>query len=336
MDGFFCYFTVYDGFIKVFVRGVTIMEKVSNDFFIKHPQMSDAEEVTDLVALCDTEEIGEPDISLGDTLDLWNSIPLETDAWVALSPEGNQIIGYGFLEVTGKNRMDCCVFVHPQHKGRGVGSLILEKIEERAVKLAHAREGRHRLMNQVPFTNIKARNLLEKRDYQFTRLYERMKIVLQEEPQTHGVSLATNITIRPFQPNQDERTIFQVYDETFRDSWGYTEKDFTTWIQQKKGEQYDPKLWFIVWEDSTPVGFLMSRMQEDGLFIDLLGVRSQWRKQGIAQSLLLHTFNEAYIRGQNTVLLYVDSDSLTNAHRVYKQVGMKPDSQTALYAKELL
>jgi hypothetical protein len=63
-----------------------------------------------------------------------------------------------------------------------------------------------------------------------------------------------------------------IYDETFRDAWGYTKKDFSMWISQKKGDGYDPSLWFIVWKDSKPVGFLMSRMQEDGLFIDLLGV----------------------------------------------------------------
>jgi GNAT superfamily N-acetyltransferase len=302
------------------------------DFIIRHPQMEDAKEVTDLVALCDIEEIGEPDISLSDTLDMWNSFQLETDVWLAVSP-ANKIIGYAFVEVTGESRMDTCVFVHPQFKNHGIGSSLLTKVEERALVLASESKGEQKLMNQIPFTNTSARNLVEARGYQFSRLYKRMKINLMEQPKQLHFPAGTAIST--FKPDQDEETLFEVYDETFRDSWGYAKKEFSTWIHQKKGEDYDPTLWYIVWEGTKPVAFLMSRMQDDGLFIDLLGVKRPWRKQGIAQAMLLHVFQEAYRRGQHTILLYVDSDSLTNAHRVYYQVGMSPDSQTAVYCKVL-
>jgi mycothiol synthase len=300
-------------------------------FMIKHPTLEDAQAITDLVALCDIEEIGEPDISLSDVLDMWNSIQIETDAWMALS-ETNEIIGYGFVEVTGANRMDTCVFVHPHYKNQGIGSLLLKKVEERANVLAKGKAGEQKLMNQIPFTNMAARNLVEARGYQFSRLYERMKIELEGQPDQP--QLPEGIMLRSFQPDQDEETLFSIYDETFRDAWGYTKKDFSTWISQKKGDGYDPSLWFIVWKDSTPVGFLMSRMQEDGLFIDLLGVKREYRKHGIGKALLLHTFGLAYQRNQKTVLLYVDTDSLTNANLLYQQVGMTPHSQTAVYMKE--
>jgi mycothiol synthase len=302
------------------------------DFLIRHPQLGDAKEVTEMVAFCDIEEIGEPDISLSDTLDMWNSLQLETDAWVAIS-QANKIVGYAFLDVTGESRMDTCVFVHPHFKNHGIGSTLLTKVEERALVLASKSEGEQRLMNQIPFTNASARNLVEARGYRFSRLYKRMKINLTE--QSKQLNFPAGMVISSFIPDKDEETLFKIYDETFRDSWGYAKKEFLTWIHQKKGEQYDPSLWFIVWEDSKPVAFLMSRMQEDGLFIDLLGVKRPWRKQGIAQAMLLHVFQEAYQRGQNTIVLYVDSDSLTNAHRVYQQVGMRPDSQTAVYSKLL-
>jgi mycothiol synthase len=300
-------------------------------FMIKHPTLEDAQAVTDLVALCDIEEIGEPDISLSDVLDMWNSIQIETDAWMAVTAT-NEIIGYGFVEVTGANRMDTCVFVHPHYKNQGIGSLLLKKVEERANVLAKGKAGEQKLMNQIPFTNMAARNLVEANGYQFSRLYERMKIELEGQPDQP--LLPEGITLRTFQPDHDEETLFSIYDETFRDAWGYTKKDFSTWISQKKGDGYDPSLWFIVWKDSTPVGFLMSRMQEDGLFIDLLGVKREYRKHGIGKALLLHTFALAYHRHQKTVLLYVDTDSLTNANLLYQQVGMTPHSQTAVYMKE--
>lgn len=301
-------------------------------FIINHPKKENAQEITDLIALCDIEEIGEPDITLSDTLDMWNSISIETDSWVVLTTD-NKIVGYAFIELTGENRMDTCVFVHPNYKNQGIGSLLLTKVEERAVFLAKGREGNQKLMNQIPYTNASAKNLVEARGFQFSRLYKRMKIKLTEQPKQSNVS--DGITISVFQPNRDEETLFETYDETFRDSWGYSTKNFSEWIHSKKGEHYDPSLWFIVWEDSKPIGFLMSRMQEDGLFIDLLGVKRSWRKQGIGEAMLLHVFNEAYQRCQHTILLYVDTDSLTNAHQLYRKVGMTPDSQTAVYQKEL-
>jgi mycothiol synthase len=309
------------------------METEAKKFIIKHPTLEDAQAVTDLVSLCDIEEIGEPDISLSDVLDMWNSIQIETDAWIALSAT-NEIIGYGFVEVTGANRMDTCVFVHPQYKNQGIGSFLLNKVEERAYILAKGKDGEQKLMNQIPFTNTAARNLVENSGYQFSRLYERMKIVLEGQPNEHH--LPEGITLRSFQPDHDEEILFSIYDETFRDAWGYTKKDFSTWISQKKGDGYDPSLWFIVWKDSKPVGFLMSRMQDDGLFIDLLGVKREYRKHGIGKALLLHTFGLAYQRKQKTILLYVDSDSLTNANRLYQRVGMSPHSQTAVYLKQLI
>lgn len=309
------------------------MEKEIQKFRIKHPALEDAQAITDLVSLCDIEDIGEPDITLSDVLDMWNSIQIDTDAWIALST-AEEIIGYGFVEVTGTNRMDTCVFVHPQFKNQGIGSLLLNKVEERAHVLAEGKEGEQKLMNQISFTNTAARKLVEDRGYQFRRLYERMKIELEGQPSQP--QLPKGMTLQSFQSDHDEETLFSLYDETFRDAWGYTKKDFSTWISQKKGDGYDPSLWFLVWKDSKPVGFLMSRMQEDGLFIDLLGVKREYRKHGIGKALLLHTFGIAYQRNQKTILLYVDSDSLTNANRLYQQVGMCPHSQTAVYMKELI
>ncbi|WP_430510178.1 GNAT family N-acetyltransferase [Gottfriedia solisilvae] len=308
------------------------MEKEVQKFSIKHPTVEDAQSITDLVSLCDIEEIGEPDITLSDVLDMWNSIQIETDAWIVLSTT-NEIIGYGFVEITGANRMDTCVFVHPQYKNQGIGSVLLKKVEERAKVLAKGKDGGQKLMNQIPFTNTAARDLVENRGYRFSRLYERMKIELEGQP--IQPLLPEGITLQSFQANYDENTLFSLYDETFRDAWGYSKKDSSTWISQKQGEGYDPSLWIIAWKDSKPVGFLMSRMQDDGLFIDLLGVKSDYRKHGIGKAMLLHIFGLAYQRKQKTILLFVDTDSLTNANRLYQNVGMFPHSQTAIYMKEL-
>ncbi|MGC5324701.1 GNAT family N-acetyltransferase [Brevibacillus sp. SYSU BS000544] len=299
---------------------------------IRHPRMEEAQEITDMIQLCDIDDFGVPDITLEDLLYMWGIFSIETNAWVVCTPD-SKIVGYAFLEQRGAKRMDTCVFVHPEYKNQGIGSMLLTKVEARAAELAGELEGEQQLMNHIPFTNQAARNLVESRGFTFSRLYKRMKIELTEEPML--AELPEGMTIRTFVPDRDEETLYEVYDETFRDSWGYSSQNRDEWVQQQTGDQYDPSLWFIVWDKEDPAAFLMSKLHEDGLFIDLLGVKRPWRKQGLGYALLLHAFHAAYERGQQTILLNVDSNSLTNAHYLYERAGMRPTFQTALYRKEI-
>lgn len=301
-------------------------------FHIDHPSLEEAQQVMELVALCDIEAIGEPDISLSDVLDLWQAVAIDTDVFVARSTN-NQLIGYAFVEKTGVHRLDSCVFVHPDHKGQGIGSALLNEVEQRALQITEDLPAPQHLMNQLPFTNLTARELVEAHGYTFNRLYERMKIELTTPPLL--AELSSGFEIKEFRAGLDEHILFETYDETFKDSWGYSAKDEASWLAQKTGDGVDSSLWFLVWDGQQPAGFLMGRLEEDGLFIDLLGVKRPYRKHGIGKALLQHAFHEAYLRKERTVILYVDSDSLTNANQLYRSVGMTPHSQTAVYGKSL-
>lgn len=300
-------------------------------FELKHPLMQQAQEVVELVTACDISDHGVPDITLADILDTWSSIPIDTNVWIAQLSSG-PFIGYAFLDVRGDDRMDTCVFVHPEYRGLGIGTLLLETSEARAREIAKE-QPRWQLMNHVPYANLDANQLVKSQGFTFKRLYQRMKIILKEQPDVPV--LPKSLVIRNFRPDQDESALYEVYDTSFRDSWGYSRKDAEEWISEQKGINYDSSLWFIAWEEDQAVGFLISTMQEDGLFVELLGVKRLWRQQGLGHALLFHAFRAAYDLGQHTVLLYVDSGSLTNAQHVYLRAGMKPDLQTALYCKQL-
>ena len=79
------------------------------------------------------------------------------------------------------------------------------------------------------------------------------------------------------------------------------------------------------------------RSEEDPqlAWINTVGVRSQWRRRGIAHALLRHSFRELYQRGKRRVALGVDSQSLTGATRVYERAGMKPVRTWVVFEKEL-
>ena len=73
------------------------------------------------------------------------------------------------------------------------------------------------------------------------------------------------------------------------------------------------KLWQFALAAAT-----VAEDQEAG-YVSSLGVKRPWRRQGIAQALLLEAFGEYYQRGKTKVDLGVDAESLTGATDLYKK-----------------
>ena len=70
-------------------------------------------------------------------------------------------------------------------------------------------------------------------------------------------------------------------------------------------------------------------------WIRTLGVRRAWRKRGLGEALLLHSFGEFYKRGTKTIGLGVDAENPTGATRLYQKAGMHVASEYVTYEKEL-
>ena len=70
-------------------------------------------------------------------------------------------------------------------------------------------------------------------------------------------------------------------------------------------------------------------------WVDVLGVRRDWRRRGLGEALLHLAFRELYDRGQRRVGLGVDAENTTGATHLYERVGMKPSSQDDVYEKPL-
>ncbi|HEX2045726.1 MAG TPA: GNAT family N-acetyltransferase, partial [Gaiellaceae bacterium] len=85
---------------------------------LRAPAREEAHAITDLVVACDVDEVGEPDFELDDLLVDWNrpGFRLEHDAVVV--EDGGTIVAYAALV----RRDHADVYVHPEHRGRGIGS----------------------------------------------------------------------------------------------------------------------------------------------------------------------------------------------------------------------
>lgn len=293
--------------------------------------MEDAAEITALVITCDIADFGQPDFVLEDLLDILGPLDIEKDTWVARSEE--QIIGFAFVEVTGEGALMSFGYVHPDYVGRGVGTELVRRIEERAAQYTadHPEHG-WVLCNVIPACNESAQSIMKDREYTFKRLYSRMIMDLTEQPIIHPPS--AGIEIKPFQPGMEE-AVYRAYRESFQDTNRFYETSFEEWIEGKSGVHYERNLWFTAWQGNELAGFIISKNFKDHVYVDLLGVRRAWRNKGAASALLQHVFRETYELGIRNIRLSVDASSLTGANRLYEQLGMRAAFQQALYQKEL-
>ena len=261
---------------------------------------------------------------------------LERDAFLVETKDG-RVVGYeefvnsyehAFLQTDG--------YVHPEFKGRGIGTTLLRVIEERA---------REDMVLAMPDVRVSLRSGIDNRDpsshdlhrnegYQPLRYHWRMEIKLTEAPKP--VTFPKGIELRPFVREEHAHAVLDAQNETFRDHWGSHDVSFERWEHGKFGRaDFDPTLWMIAWDGDQIAGFSQNRYRMGIGWIGTLGVRRPWRKRGLGEALLLHSFGEFYRRGMTTIGLGVDAQNPTGATRLYQKVGMYAASEFVTYEKEL-
>ncbi len=300
---------------------------------IRPPRQEDAEEVFNLVIACDICDFGAPDFDLQELLDMWSSFDMLNNVWV-VENEDKIIVGYAFLEEDSEEKLFSYGFVLPSARGIGVGTMLLNSIEERAKTLANSSGITKRLQNLIPSLRADAQGLLRTRGFLPVRFYKRMSIRMEEAPPTPIVP--EDIVITTFVPDQDERFVYDAYVEAFTDHWDFDAPIFEEWLEKTKLTSFDPKWWFLARnEQGDIVGFALSRMNEDTLFVNHIGVRRPYRGRGLGMALLQQALSASHAAGQQVVSLGVDAANLSGAYRLYEKAGMKAIHETTLFEKTI-
>ncbi|MBC7220387.1 GNAT family N-acetyltransferase [Candidatus Bipolaricaulota bacterium] len=234
--------------------------------------------------------------------------------------------------------------VHPTHRGRGVGSALVNWAEERAQRsLALAPPEAQVTLGQGVWEQDQAAHaLLLAHGYTVARRFFRMKTAFNgaiPEP-----AWPEGITVRTFDPERDLEAVVRAVDDAFQDHWGHVpgpvEQRLPLWRQWISDDaEFDPTLWFLAVDRDEIVGVSLCRRTDaedpDQGWVNTLGVRRPWRRRGIALALLYHSFRELRARGRTGVGLGVDATSLTGADRVYARAGMWPERVSMTMEKVL-
>jgi mycothiol synthase len=258
----------------------------------------------------------------------WLSGPdLENDTW--LFEEDDGIAAVGWVEKHNDTGIAIGI-VHRGLRGRGLGSELVDRSEERLRALG---VGRIHAVTLAP--DVAAEHLLTGRGYREVRRIWEMTIALGDDPPPDP-ELPEGLRIEPFSADL-ARAFHGALEEAFADHWEHQSTPFEKWWERQLARpDHDPSLWFLIRTDEDVVAATRNDPERSGGgWIGAIGVRRAWRGRGLAKALLVESFREFHRRGQRRVGLGVDAENPTGATKLYESVGMVAESEQIVWEKEL-
>lgn len=287
---------------------------------IRPPEEDDLDGISRFRAACELYDYG-PDWAdaeesiRADLVAAWNrnGFDRKTDARVAV--EDGDPVGYAdvYLRSDGNAFLNGCV--SPDHRGRGIGSGLLDVLEERAATA-------EKLMTDVSGANPTAHAFFLARGYEPGTRSWGMQIQLPEPPAPPA--WPAGVSIRTVVEGQDEHAVHALIEAAFSDqSPDRVPVPFEEWAGYMFRADTDFSLYFVAERDGELVGAVLCPWYPDTGWIRQVAVRADQRGQGLGIALLHHAFGALYARGHRRVGLGVDEWNQTGAKRLYERAGMR-------------
>lgn len=297
--------------------------------------LDDVDAALKLFNICSMDEIGTNDFTRSEIVVDWTEKDFnpETDTRAIFDKIG-QMIAFQSVFMNSSQPVHPWVWgrVHPDHLGRGHGTILTEWAHQRAKQALDIvpEDIRVSIYSSAHGHFQPAKDLFENFGMQLIRHAVQMQIEMDAPPPEP--TWPDGITIHPYNHPKDAEAVYRADEETFRDHFGYVQEPFEEGFEKfmhymTKDDGFDPNLWYLAMDGDQIAGFSLNRKWsyecKDTGYIGSLGVRRPWRKRGIASALLYHSFGEFYRLGQRKVALHADASNLTGAVRLYENVGMK-------------
>jgi mycothiol synthase len=298
-----------------------------------------------LANACSQERLGTDEFTIEDYRNSWGdpARDLASDTRITQTADG-RIVGCAELW-NNPPYVGCWIWacVHPAFRDQGIGTALMDWAEQRAqVALDRAPAGARIVLEaSVSSGHQPSIDLLSEREY--SAVHRRLSMARDLAGDLPAPVWPAGITVRTMCPDE-ALALYRAKNEAFRDHWGHIEsperEGFAAWQHRRINDSsYDPSLWFLALDGDAIAGFSLCQLRTSKnstmAWVNSLGVRRPWRRRGGARALLYHSLGALRRRGQASIGLDVDANSLTGATRLYEQAGMRAVGQTIFFEKEL-
>ena len=305
-------------------------------YSVRAPGPDDVSAIAETLAAGDTYFNGSPDTDENDIKEDWGYEDFDpsTDSWMVVGREG-RVAGYAavFKKNPGET-LEAYGGVHPEERGRGVGSTLVRLIEERAASyMSEMDVDEIVLQHHVIGVDKAGLALFTAMDYRVIRHMWRMAIDLGGD--LHEFPCPDGIKVRTFKKGE-EQAVHALEEEGFQDHWQFSPQSYDVWLRRTlESDAFDPELWLLASDGDRLVGHSLSHLHLGEGYVDSLSVLRDWRGKGLAAHLLSRSFELFKQRGLSTATLHVDALNPTGATRLYERVGMHVDRVYDLYARKV-
>ena len=235
----------------------------------------------------------------------------------------------------------------PEVRRRGIGTALLRHNEAallaRAEPAGDVRGPGPAWLDSFTMAGMTgAATLYAKEGYRPARYFFKMvRPTLDDPPE---VALPASLEIRPVCTPGDVRRVLRAVDDAFRDHWGYLEATEEDDRHVLEDPRQDVGLWQVAWDGNEVAGFVLPLVdQADNAafgrrcaWLDAIGVRVPWRRQGVARALIGASLRVLRDRGLDSAVLDVDSENETGALGLYERTGFAVTSRITVWRKEVV
>ena len=261
------------------------------------------------------------------------------DSRVAVS--GDEIVGFGQVWEASEEEVRLFARTHPDARGRGIGSALLEFCETRANELVGDRTRELTMTSWA--ADDQAPDLLAACGFSPVRYFLQMRIaaeaILPRAETPPGIDIES-IT----EESVEDDALYDAWRDAFEGHWGHVDQGAAKFWQERRDAPreifpFDASLWFVALRAGDVVGFSFCEQNvEDprklGRVAEIGVVESQ-RGQGLGYALLTHSLHALRERGAREVVLDVDAENVTSALRLYRKAGMTPHPAFTIWGKPL-
>jgi mycothiol synthase len=250
---------------------------------------------------------------------------------LTLAHSGADLVGYYqlFPEVP-ISRAVIAGGVLEQHRGRGIGRLLLsaamERVEAMDVSVLHI---------QTSADASDARHMLESEGFEQVKDYWQMRWSGGDLPE---LSLRSNFSLKPFRLGEDEAMLTELQNAAFGQHWGFCPNTVEETAARVRIANTDPDGIIFVMDGDRPAGYNWTLRNENRFgkvgFVSMTGVHPEYRGNGLGTAVVVTGMEYLRQQGVDAIELEVDSENIP-ARELYLKLGYRQVHHSVWFERRL-